>query len=70
MSTLFPNVFVDVSEVRRFKVTALGEHDSQDDFNSIVFPYLEKFITRLWGAYNGVDFAEGYRLIDIQSKPS
>jgi LmbE family N-acetylglucosaminyl deacetylase/uncharacterized membrane protein HdeD (DUF308 family) len=67
MATLFPNVFVDVSDVRRIKVTALGEHDSQDDFNSIIFPFLEKFITRLWGAYNGVDFAEGYRYVDTKS---
>ncbi len=63
MSTLFPNVFVDVSEVRRIKLTALDEHNTQDDFNKIIFPFLEKFITRLWGAYNGVDFAEGYRAV-------
>lgn len=67
MSTLFPNVFVDVSDVRRFKLVALGEHDSQDDFNSIIFPFLEKFITKIWGAYNGVDYAEGYRFVDSQT---
>jgi len=67
MSTLFPNVFVDVSEVRRIKLRALGEHNSQDDFNNIIFPFLEKVITRIWGAYNGVEYAEGYRYVKTTS---
>jgi LmbE family N-acetylglucosaminyl deacetylase/uncharacterized membrane protein HdeD (DUF308 family) len=63
MSTIFPNVFVDVSNVRRVKLEALARHTSQTGLNSIIFPFLEKLITKLWGAYNGVDFAEGYRCV-------
>jgi len=63
MSTLLPNVFVDVSGVRRVKLEALARHASQTGLNSIIFPFLEKLITKLWGAYNGVDFAEGYRCV-------
>jgi LmbE family N-acetylglucosaminyl deacetylase len=63
MSTIFPNVFVDVSDVRRVKLEALARHTSQTGLNSIIFPFLEKLITKLWGAYNGVDYAEGYRCV-------
>lgn len=63
MSTLIPNVFVNVSIDRRIKLEALATHSSQIGFNSIVFPFLEKLITRMWGVFNGYDYAEGYRLI-------
>jgi LmbE family N-acetylglucosaminyl deacetylase/uncharacterized membrane protein HdeD (DUF308 family) len=64
-STLLPNIVVDVTGVRRIKLEALACHTTQIGLNGVIFPFLEKFITRLWGAFNGVDFAEGYRLVDV-----
>jgi LmbE family N-acetylglucosaminyl deacetylase/uncharacterized membrane protein HdeD (DUF308 family) len=64
-STILPNVFLDVTGVRRVKLEALACHTTQTGLNGIIFPFLEKLITRLWGAFAGVDYAEGYRLIDI-----
>jgi LmbE family N-acetylglucosaminyl deacetylase/uncharacterized membrane protein HdeD (DUF308 family) len=64
-STVLPNVFLDVTGVRRVKLEALACHTTQTGLNGIIFPFLEKLITRLWGAFDGVDYAEGYRLIDI-----
>lgn len=64
-STVLPNVFLDVTSVRRVKLEALACHTTQTGLNGIIFPFLEKLITRLWGAFDGVDYAEGYRLIDI-----
>jgi LmbE family N-acetylglucosaminyl deacetylase len=64
-STILPNVFLDVTGVRRVKLEALACHTTQTGLNGIIFPFLEKLITRIWGAFAGVDYAEGYRLIDI-----
>jgi LmbE family N-acetylglucosaminyl deacetylase/uncharacterized membrane protein HdeD (DUF308 family) len=64
-STVLPNVFLDVTGVRRVKLEALACHTTQTGLNGIIFPFLEKLITRIWGAFAGVDYAEGYRLIDI-----
>ncbi len=64
-STLIPNVFVDVTGVRRVKLEALACHTTQAGLNGIIFPFLEKLITKLWGAFTGVDYAEGYRLVNI-----
>jgi LmbE family N-acetylglucosaminyl deacetylase len=64
-STLLPNAVVDVTGVRRVKLEALACHTTQIGLNGVIFPFLERFITRLWGAFNGVDFAEGYRLVDV-----
>ena len=64
-STMLPNVFLDVTGVRRVKLEALACHTTQTGLNGIIFPFLEKLITQLWGAFDGVDYAEGYRLIDI-----
>jgi hypothetical protein len=43
----------------------LACHTTQTGLNGIIFPFLEKLITQIWGAFDGVDYAEGYRLIDI-----
>jgi LmbE family N-acetylglucosaminyl deacetylase/uncharacterized membrane protein HdeD (DUF308 family) len=64
-STILPNVFVDVTGVRRVKLEALACHTTQTGLNGIIFPFLEKLTTRLWGAFAGVDYAEGYRLVNI-----
>ncbi len=64
-STILPNVFLDVTGVRRVKLEALACHTTQTGLNGIIFPFLEKLTTRIWGAFAGVDYAEGYRLIDI-----
>ena len=64
-STIAPNVFVDVTGVRRVKLEALACHTTQAGLNSLIFPFLEKLITRLWGAFAGVDYAEGYRLVNV-----
>jgi LmbE family N-acetylglucosaminyl deacetylase/uncharacterized membrane protein HdeD (DUF308 family) len=65
-STILPNVFLDVTGVRRVKLEALACHTTQTGLNGIIFPFLEKLTTRIWGAFAGVDYAEGYRLIDIR----
>ena len=62
MSSLLPNIFVNISDVRRVKVEALSRHETQINFNGIVFPFLEKLITKIWGAYLNIDYAEGYRV--------
>jgi LmbE family N-acetylglucosaminyl deacetylase/uncharacterized membrane protein HdeD (DUF308 family) len=67
MSSLLPNIFVNVSDVRRVKVEALSKHETQISFNGIVFPFLEKLITKIWGAYLNIDYAEGYRVYDFDS---
>jgi LmbE family N-acetylglucosaminyl deacetylase/uncharacterized membrane protein HdeD (DUF308 family) len=64
-ATILPNVFLDVTGVRRIKLEALACHTTQTGLNGIIFPFLEKLITRVWGAFSGMDYAEGYRLIDI-----
>ena len=51
--------------MRRVKLEALACHSTQHGLNGIIFPFLEKLITRIWGAFDGVEYAEGYRLIDI-----
>ncbi|HVO69878.1 MAG TPA: PIG-L deacetylase family protein, partial [Aggregatilineaceae bacterium] len=66
-STLLPNIVLDVTGVRRVKLEALACHTTQIGLNGVIFPFLGKFMTRLWGAFNGVDFAEGYRLVDVPS---
>lgn len=65
VSTLIPNCFVDVTGVRRIKLEALACHSTQMDLNTLIFPFFEKLLSRLWGAFSGVDYAEGYRQIDI-----
>lgn len=67
MSSLLPNIFVNVSDVRRVKVEALSKHETQISFNGIVFPFLEKLITKVWGAYLDIDYAEGYRVFGSDS---
>lgn len=64
-ATFLPNRFVDISDVRRVKLEALACHTTQAVVNAAIFPFFEKMLTRLWGAYMGVQYAEGYRLIDI-----
>jgi LmbE family N-acetylglucosaminyl deacetylase/uncharacterized membrane protein HdeD (DUF308 family) len=64
-STLLPNVFLDVTGVRRVKLEALACHTTQVGLNGIIFPFLEKLTTKVWGAFAGVSYAEGYRLVDI-----
>ena len=71
-STLGPNDFLDVSNVRRIKLEALACHTTQDALNAIIFPFFEKLTGAIWGAFNGVKYAEGYRKVDIRdlkSKP-
>ena len=71
-STLGPNAFLDVSNVRRIKLEALACHTTQDALNAIIFPFFEKLTGSIWGAFNGVKYAEGYRKVDIRdlkSKP-
>lgn len=65
VSTLIPNSFLDVSGVRRIKLQALACHTTQADLNSLIFPFLEKLFSHLWGIFVGADYAEGYRRIDI-----
>jgi LmbE family N-acetylglucosaminyl deacetylase/uncharacterized membrane protein HdeD (DUF308 family) len=62
MSSLLPNIFVNISDVRRVKVEALSRHETQMSFNGIVFPFLEKLITKIWGVYLNINYAEGYRV--------
>ncbi|NDJ87308.1 MAG: hypothetical protein GYB66_15625 [Chloroflexi bacterium] len=64
-STLLPNRFVDISDVRRVKLEALACHRTQSGVNAAIFPFFEKMLVRLWGAFTGVQYAEGYRLVDI-----
>lgn len=64
-STLLPNRFVDVSEVRREKLKALACHVTQRDLISLIFPVFERLFSRIWGFINGVDYAEGYRQVHI-----
>jgi N,N'-diacetylchitobiose non-reducing end deacetylase len=66
-STLFPNRFISVTGVRRVKLKALACHTTQAGLNSLIFPLLEKLITRTWGIFVGTDYSEGYRQIDIQA---
>jgi LmbE family N-acetylglucosaminyl deacetylase len=65
-STLGPNSFLDVSNVRRIKLEALACHTTQDALNAIIFPFFEKLSSAVWGAFNGVKYAEGYRKIDLR----
>lgn len=62
-STLAPNYFLDVSDIRRIKLEALACHTTQAALNSIIFPLFEKATNKLWGTFTGVRYAEGYRLI-------
>jgi len=64
-STLFPNRIVDVSNVRRIKLDALACHTSQKGINGIIFPFFERMMSKLWGIYTGVDYAEAYRKVNI-----
>lgn len=64
-ATLFPNVFLDVTGVRRVKLEALACHTTQVGLNKIIFPFLEGVVTRLWGIFNAVDYAEGYRVVNV-----
>jgi LmbE family N-acetylglucosaminyl deacetylase/uncharacterized membrane protein HdeD (DUF308 family) len=65
-STLGPGAFLDVSNVRRIKLEALACHTTQDALNAIIFPFFEKLTSAIWGAFNGVKYAEGYRKVDIR----
>lgn len=60
-STLIPNRFIDVTSVRKIKLTALAKHTTQSDLNSIIFPIFEKMLTRLWGFFTNSTYVEGYR---------
>ena len=66
MSSILPDIFVDISDVRRVKLEALSKHETQLSFNSIIFPFLEKLITKIWGAYLNIDYAEGYRIVELR----
>lgn len=63
-STFLPNRFMDVTTVRRVKLSALACHLSQIELTGAIFPLFEKVLTRLWGAFIGTRYAEGYRLVD------
>lgn len=65
-STLGPNSFLDVSNVRRIKLEALACHTTQDALNAIIFPFFERLSSAVWGAFNGVQYAEGYRRVDMR----
>ncbi len=67
VSTLLPNCFVDVTGARRIKLEALACHSTQTDLNTLIFPFFEKLFSQLWGVFSGVDYAEGYRKIDVQA---
>jgi LmbE family N-acetylglucosaminyl deacetylase len=64
-ATLFPNCFVDVTQAREKKLEALARHTTQADLNSVIFPFFERALSKLWGVFNGVQYAEGYRKVDI-----
>lgn len=65
-STLGPNSFLDVSNVRRIKLEALACHSTQDALNAIIFPFFERLSSAIWGAFNGIQYAEGYRKVDLR----
>lgn len=65
-STLGPNSFLDVSNIRRIKLEALACHTTQDALNAIIFPFFERLSSAIWGAFNGVQYAEGYRRVDMR----
>ena len=65
-STLGPTSFLDVSNVRRIKLEALACHTTQDALNAIIFPFFEKLTSSIWGAFNGIKYAEGYRKVDLK----
>lgn len=75
-STLLPNTFVDVTGVRHIKLAALACHTTQGYLNALIFPFFEKLLSRVWGTFAGVTYAEGYRRVNIealrasQEKPS
>lgn len=62
-STIAPNAFLDVTHVRRIKLEALACHTTQDALNAIIFPFFERLVTSIWGAFSGVESAEGYRRV-------
>ncbi len=62
-STIAPNVFLDVTNVRRIKLEALACHTTQDALNAIIFPFFERLVTSIWGGFSGVESAEGYRRV-------
>jgi LmbE family N-acetylglucosaminyl deacetylase/uncharacterized membrane protein HdeD (DUF308 family) len=65
-STLAPNAFLDVTNIRRIKLEALACHSTQDALNAIIFPFFERLSSAVWGAFNGVQYAEGYRRVDMR----
>lgn len=65
-STLIPNTFVDVTAARKIKLAALAVHTTQSQLNSIIFPFFEKLLSRLWGSFAGVIYAEGYRKVNLE----
>jgi LmbE family N-acetylglucosaminyl deacetylase/uncharacterized membrane protein HdeD (DUF308 family) len=67
MSSIIPDIFVNISNVRRIKLEALSKHETQISFNGIIFPFLEKLITKIWGAYLNIDYAEGYRVVETST---
>lgn len=64
-STIGPNSFLDVSNIRRIKLEALACHTTQDALNAIIFPFFERLSSAIWGAFNGVQYAEGYRRVNM-----
>ncbi len=65
-STLLPNTFVDVTGVRHIKLAALACHTTQGYLNALIFPFFEKLLSRIWGTFAGVTYAEGYRRVNIE----
>jgi LmbE family N-acetylglucosaminyl deacetylase len=65
-ATWAPTHFVDVSKVRPIKMRALARHRSQRSLNRIIFPFLERIPSKIWGIFNGTSYAEGYRKVNIR----
>lgn len=66
-STFAPNRFIDISTARRIKLKALACHTTQRGLNGIIFPIFERLITRIWGVFTNVQYAEGYRRVDLNA---
>lgn len=66
-STFSPNRFVDVTGIRHIKLEAVACHVTQFGVNVVAGPFLEKTLSKLWGLYHGVEYAEGFRLVNIEA---
>ena len=64
-TTLRPNYYIDIEEVRGTKMSALACHKTQRKLNKIIFPFLEFLPDKTVGFLTGSKFAEGYRRVTI-----